>query len=324
MSTSKLNIQISKVIASVLLLFLLQACSSYTEYKTEYAGTKQRWDNEREAKNNNVTHLDFYNFRLSHDTLYFYKRTHYVLNEYDFERYKEYSRYHRSGNLILLFIPIIGWTYCLADTKACLGSTSNWRDPTRTDKDERLSGNFENKVETHYFPRDTSVLVMLSGESKTGKLHKEQYNNYRSSLSSIKLKSIIEKWPEKPVTFRVDFEVSHDENTYKSFYELSSEQIASLSLKSDKWNSPEENRHKYFYELTSALQAGNHALALTKFKILEEMDFKKPESFWYRYAISAKRSGNISLAKEKAEKYLDLAEKRQYEKEAKALLAEKS
>jgi hypothetical protein len=72
--------------------------------------------------------------------------------------------------------------------------------------------------------------------------------------------------------------------------------------------------------LTRALKVGNHSAALAAFKKLEDMDFEKPESFWYRYALSAHKAGKPGLATEKAKQYLQVATKRTYEKEATALL----
>lgn len=320
---SNFKIPIKKVVTAVMLLTFLQACSTHAEYRTEYVGVKQRWDKDHKAKEENVTNIEFVDFRVVRDYLNFKKRTHYILQEYEFERYEKYERMHYGGDVVLLFIPLYGLIICMADIKNCFGYTGDWTDYEEIDENVRLSGNIENKT-YQGFPDDTSVSWVLSGESEVGNSYKHVGEYREIYYGSINIKKIVQDWIERPVKLRVDFEASYEGSVYRSAYEFSADELASFSLESDAWNSPEENKHKYFYELTSALRAGKHDAALVAFHKLESMDFEKPESFWYRYAITAQRARKILLAIEKAEKYLQVAKKRVYAKQAQALIAEES
>ncbi len=316
-----LTTRTAKILFAVALVMTLQACATSKdfriEYRTEYAGVKQRWDKDYDAKKENVRNIELTNFSVREGYLHFAPQTHYVLQEYDFDRYNEYDRWHYAPKWEFMIVPVIGWFACLLDIEDCFGRTTRWSDqPNHIDKNERLTGNIEKKSYSG-LPDGAVLSGELSGQSEAGELHSQPSTYYRS----INIKKIIQSWPYKPNALTAKFIIEHQGKTYETVYELTDTQIASLALESDSWNSPQENKHKYFYQLTSALEAGNHLAALLAFKKLENMDFEKPESFWYRYALSAQSAGNHELAAAKAKRYLQVAVKRTYENEARALIA---
>ena len=314
------TVRIAKAVLAIALLMTLQACANRQEFRTEYAGVQQRWDKDYDAKRDNIRNLELINFNVRDGYLHFAHRTHYVLQEYDFERYKRYDRMHFAPDWPMLIIPLYGWLACLMDTKNCFGYTTSWTDyPENIDQNERPTGNIENKSYSE-LPYDATLSLVLSGQLQSGEIYSHPAERLNRNSRSINIKRIIQSWPNEPNTLSAKFNMEHLGKTYETLYELSDTQIAALALESDNWNSPQENRHKYFYQLTNALQAGNHSAALLAFKKLEDMDFEKPESFWYRYALSAQSAGKPELAATKAEKYLQVAVKRTYAKEATALL----
>jgi hypothetical protein len=311
----------TKILFAIALVMTLQACATSkdfrVEYRTEYAGVEQRWDDDYDAKKENVRNIELTNFSVREGYLHFSPRTHYVLQEYDFDRYNEYDRWHYAPKWEYMIVPVIGWFACLLDLENCFGRTTPWSDrPNRIDKNERPTGNVENKSYSG-LPYGAVLSGELSGQSEAEELHSQPSTYYRS----INIKKIIQSWPYKPNALTAIISAKYQDKTYETVYKLTDTQLASLALESDNWNSPLENKHKYFYQLTSALETGNHLAALLAFKKLEDMEFEKPESFWYRYAQSAKSAGKHELAAIKAEKYLQVAVRRTYEKEATALVS---
>ncbi|AKH68768.1 hypothetical protein IMCC21906_01089 [Spongiibacter sp. IMCC21906] len=314
--TTKINVGVV-----VLATILLQACSTYEERKTEYAGVKQRWEKDYKAKENNVSNIELVNFRTNSNTLLFSVQTDYIQKEYEFDRYNEYSRMHYGADVAMLVIPLFGWIACVMDVRHCFGYTGDWSDyPYEIDKNERLSGNVKEKSYSS-FPSDVLIKSDLIGVLKSGETVTHSYDDNRHSLRYIPIKNIVQGWAAKPESLKAVFTILHNNKRYESEYQFSDADLLVFSFKSDAWNTPKENRHHYFYQLTAALQKGDHAAALRAYGKLEALAFKKPESFWYRYAVSAKQVGKIDLAKEKAEKYLQVSTKRRYQKEATALLS---
>lgn len=311
----------AKALLAIALLTTLQACANRQEFRTEYAGVQQRWDKDYDAKKENVRNIELTNFSVREGYLHFVPQTHYVLQEYDFERYKRYDRMYFAPEWPMLIIPLYGWIACLMDTKSCFGYTTSWTNyPENIDQNERPTGNIENKSYSE-LPYGATLSLVLSGQLQSGEIYSHPAEGLNPNAQSINIKRIIQSWPNKPNTLNAKFNIEHQGKTYETVYDLSGTQIASLALESDSWNSPQENKHKYFYQLTSALEAGNHLAALLAFKKLEDMDFEKPESFWYRYALSAQSAGKHELAAAKAKRYLQVAVKRTYENEARALIA---
>jgi TPR repeat protein len=77
-----------------------------------------------------------------------------------------------------------------------------------------------------------------------------------------------------------------------------------------------EQKLSYFKMLKAALLDNNHNKAISIFQKVEALDFVKPESFWYRYAVSLQKSGNKEQASLYAKKYIELSKKQKYLKDA--------
>lgn len=312
----KIAIQAAKVFFSVTVLLAMQACAAHKELKTEYVGVQHRWDKDYKAKDDNVRNIELTDFSVREGKLHFSRNTHYVLEEYSFDRYQNLERTHHAPKWKFILTPVFGWFACLFDIPYCVGRTTGWYDAGYTDKNERPTGNIENKTKSG-IPYGAILTGNLFGQSEAGELRSESETYYRS----MNVKSIVQNWSHKPRTLTAQFTVQYRDEKFETVYHFTETQMASLELESDNWNSPKENKHKYFYRLTSALKAGKYTEALRAFKKMEEMDFEKPESFWYHYARSARDAGKHVLAAAKAERYLDVSVKRTYEAEAAAMLS---
>ncbi|CAA0093376.1 Uncharacterised protein [Zhongshania aliphaticivorans] len=314
----------AKILIAIAVLMTLQACttrpSRHIEFKTEYIGIEQRWDSDSKAKEENVRNIEFGNFNVINGSLHFSPQTHYILQEYNFEHYEEYDRTHFGPKWNFILFPVIGWMACLFDITECFGWTTDWSDwSSSKSKNEQPNGNIQEKTYSK-LPYDTTVSLAFSGQLPSGKVYTSPSEKLWRGVGPVDVKRKVQKWPEKPTTLSVQFNIAHKEESYDTRYDFTDTEIASLTLESDSWNSHDENRHKYFYQLTSALKAENHSAALAAFKKLEDMDFEKPESFWYRYALSAKKAGKPDIAATKARQYLKVAIKRTYEKEATVMI----
>jgi hypothetical protein len=322
---NKPTTQAAKILIAIAVLMTLQACatrpSSRLEFKTEYVGIEQRWDSDSKAKEDNVRNIEFVDFSVVNGSLRFSPQTDYILQEYDFEHYKEYDRTHFGPKWDFILFPVIGWMACIFDITKCFGWTTDWSNYSNSKRDnEQPNGNIQEKTYSR-LPYGTTVNVALSGQLPSGDIYTTPSEKLWSSADSIYIKQKVQEWPAKPTTLSVQFNAAYKRESYDTRYDFTDSEIASLTLESDNWNSPQENKHKYFYQLTSALETGDYLAALLAFKKLEDMEFEKPESFWYRYAQSAQSAGKHELAAIKAEKYLQVAVRRTYEKEAKALVS---
>ncbi|PCM43025.1 hypothetical protein [Marinobacter sp. ANT_B65] len=307
-----------KLVGLALALLLLQACSTQLYTKTEFQRVGQYWQDDSEAKEANVEKVHVKTW-LDGDELKFDVYTYYQVQEYDYDLYYYYEQYYFPPEWATLAIPVIGWLACAMGDLHCLGHTTRWERRDTIRENERPNGVVETKLHGGV-PETSHYQVDLAGTLSSGEDYQDVVPGNRIYKYRFNLKSRLQQWPALPETLRVDFKTFHDDTRYESTYTLSAEQLASMQLASDAWNTPQENRHKYFYELLTAMQAQEHTRAMRAFAKLEAMDFDKPESFWYHYAATASEVGNAELASEKAKQYLAKTKKAVYSRQAQALV----
>jgi|GEM_PF-4595946 len=307
-----------KLVGSALALLLLQACSTQVYTKTEFQRVGQYWQKDSEAKKTNVENIRAKTW-LAGDELNFEVFTDYQVREYDYDLYYYYEQYYFPPKWATLAIPVMGWLACAMGDMHCFGRTTSWERRDTIKENDRPNGTVKNSM--HWGVPDASrYQVDLVGTLSSGEEYQDVVPGSRIYKYRFNLKSRLQQWPAMPETLRADFKALYGDNRYESTYTLSAEQLASLQLASDAWNTPQENRHKYFYELLTAMQTQDHTRAMRAFAKLEAMAFEKPESFWYHYAATASAVGNTELASEKAKQYLVKTNKNAYTKQAQALI----
>lgn len=314
-----MRFDLPKILAMLCIMVFIQGCSNKIVYRYDDLGVTKKWDKDSEVKKNIVGIKDV-KHTVKDGSLRFYLKTDYLRREWAFDS----TRVHEDINVAgepMAFFPLFGQIICLMDLKACFGYWIYDDNVYVEHKNKRLSGNTKT-ISTNSDGDRVSVKASLNAFNDSDELIVEsiKLKGTGRDYKGIELRDELNKLPQRPEKVDIEFTFIRGKHQFSSSYKLTQNQLNQLNLQSDLWLSEYELKTKYIKQLKAALAEGDYKSASDTFAIIEKLPFEKPDSFWYRYAVTLKEDGQLAKSKEIAQKYLNIAKNRRYEDQAKKIL----
>lgn len=302
---------------------LLTTGCGHTQFHNRYGVTEvEEWQPEYEAAKTSIISADFgqsfYDSKSGRVTKTLVQE--FEVQKILYNQRVKYVRVSKDPNLFFALNPLLLISVCVDKPSSCFGRHGDWSGPYNEGKPEFVKVVDREVRKGPLRHPSASVTASVLVENNNRKWKAELHPDIENGRVVIDLKSTLLQSPFRPKTVMLHSLLKANQKSVSNYHAFTEGATEALGLFSESWLTTPELFGHYMNGIRTCTAASDYKCAVKYFFKIQDMDVKRPQSFYFHFARALALAGDKDNARKAAKLYLKNPKNLKYRSQAQTYL----